>query len=113
MRISRDTCIPIRVCIRRTAFLRSCARSTRHPLTQTSFGVKRRNRISKTPAVSHTQFTKSSRQVARVPLFAFVQLEEEARRAHDREVSKRIRVDGLQVSVHHAGWFPRAEPRDV
>src|ERR1043165_8523361 len=28
-------------------------------LTQTSFGVKRRNRISKTPAVSHTQFTKS------------------------------------------------------
>lgn len=29
------------------------------------------------------------------------------------EVSKRTGADGLQVSVHHARWISRAQPRDV
>ncbi len=43
-----------------------------------------------------------SGQAAGLQLLAVVQLEEETRRPHDREVSERAGVDGLQVSVHHA-----------
>ncbi len=47
--------------------------------------------------------TRAPGQAARVQLLAVVQLEEEPRRRHDREVPARARRDGLQVPVHHAG----------
>ena len=55
----------------------------------------------------------SSGQAARLQLLAVVQLEEEPRRRHDRQIPARARRHGLQVPVHHAGRFPPAEFRHV
>jgi len=48
-------------------------------------------------------------KLAGVQLLALVQLEEEPRRRHHREVPARTRRHGLQIPVHHAGRLPPAQ----
>jgi isocitrate lyase len=46
-------------------------------------------------------------QDAGLQLLAVLQLEEEPRRRHHRQVPERTRRHGLQVPVHHPGWHPQ------
>jgi isocitrate lyase len=53
------------------------------------------------------------RQAAGLQLLAVLQLEEEPRRRHHRQVPARAGRHGLQVPVHHAGRLPQPELLDV
>jgi isocitrate lyase len=52
-------------------------------------------------------------QAAGLQLLALVQLEEEPRRRHHRQVPAEMGAYGLQVPVHHAGRLPQPELLDV
>ena len=52
-------------------------------------------------------------QAAGLQLLALLQLEEEPRRRHHRQVPARAGGHGLQVPVRHPGRLPRPQPRHV
>ena len=52
-------------------------------------------------------------QAAGLQLLAFLQLEEEARRCHHRQLPARTGEDGIQVPVRDPGRIPCAEPEHV
>ena len=52
-------------------------------------------------------------QIAGLQLLAFLQLEEEARSGHHRQLPARVGEDGIQVPVRDAGRLPRAQPEHV
>jgi hypothetical protein len=83
------------------------------PPTPTSSGARPPPPTSHRRSSSPRASTRSSRASSSRTTARRVQLEEEPRRRHHREVPARARGHGLQVPVRHAGGLPHAQPRDV